>query len=152
MIDKLLQFSNAQDVGFAEGSAVSTYSVDLGLPGTVPGLGGSPLADLMRGNKPRIVAQMVEALDSSGGSGTLQVELIATTGADLTGSVRVLDTSLAIAEATAIAGYQFHVDLPTKITERYIGLRYTVGGETTTAGTISAWLELNPSDAVPLGG
>jgi len=152
MLDKELTFSDAQDIGLAQSSVLSTYSVDLGAVGTVPGLGGSPLADLMRGNRPRVVAQIIEAV--VGTSSTITVEVVCAENAALTTNLRVLDTSLAIAEATLVAGYQFHIDLTTKLTaaERYIGLRYTIGTATTTAGTIDAWLEFNPSDAFPLGG
>ncbi|MFA5943187.1 MAG: Bbp16 family capsid cement protein [Candidatus Thermoplasmatota archaeon] len=152
MQDKQLIFSDAQDIGLTQQSVLSTYSVDLGAVGTVPGLGGQPLADLMRGNRPRIVAQIVEAV--VGTVSTITVEVVCAENAALTTNLRVLDTSLAIAEATLVAGYQFHIDITTKMTaaERYLGLRYTIGTATTTAGTITAWLELNPSDAYPLGG
>lgn len=144
--------SDDQDLAVAAGTTLSTYSVNLGVVGTIPGVGGSPIADLMRGNQPKLLVQVTEAFDSVGDDTTLKVELLGATDTGLTSSLVVYDVSLVIAQATLVAGYKFKVNFPEKVTKQYIGLRYTTGTSTATAGKVTAGFYIDTSSAHPLGG
>lgn len=123
-------------------AAVLTTSVYLGTKEVIPGMVSmKPEADYAEADF-ELVAQMVEGLDSAGGAATIQVELVAADDEDLTVNLRVLRASAAIAEAAAIAGYEFLINgkLPPNITESFIGLRLTTAGEAVTVGKISAFL------------
>lgn len=68
----------------------------------------------------------------------LTVSLISSAAANLS-SPTTLQSTAAIAAATLVAGYQFRLmAFPVGTTQRYLGLTYTVGGSSATAGKITA--------------
>lgn len=150
MWDKELMCSNQQDLSQVAGTYYSEGSVDLGAIGTRPYVGGSPIADLMRGGKLEFVVQVTETFVSGTTNSTLVVSLVGSnTATDLSDGIAVYDTSLTIAEATLVAGYEFFVDWPLDVAKRYIGCRYVIGVATTTAGKISAGFQFNRNTAHP---
>jgi hypothetical protein len=143
MLDKENLVSDEQTVAIAQGTALSTYSIDCGADSTIP-QGGTALRDIGRGAPIELLVQVVTDLDSSGDNTTLKVELVQADDAALTSNLEVLADSGIIAQATCVAGYQFRIgSLPGGITKRSVGLRYTIGTATCTAGEVSAGLAAN---------
>jgi hypothetical protein len=137
-------FSDSQNLAQAAGTYASTNSLDTGVAGT-PADGiqarGSPPHDFGRSRRAKLLVQ-VDQTFTSGGAGTLKVDVIMSDNADLS-SPTILESSQAIALATLVAGYQFRLGLPIGITKRYLGLQYTIGTATMTAGTVTAGLVLD---------
>ena len=127
LFDKQLLFSEAQDVGQVQATYASTNVLDLSK--------ASP-RQIAPGNELLIFWTMIEAL--SGSSSTMDVKLVNSAVTALTGQTVLLSTG-AVAEATLIAGYARTWVIPTDVLLlRYVGLTYTIGTATTTAGTITA--------------
>lgn len=126
-IDSLLQVSAAQAFGAA---AVSTNSVDLGLPG---GLGTPPKRQIGTGEPMGFGVAITTAATVAAPI----FEIISATDAALTAGIlsHVTET---IALAAAIAGFLFFLPLPQGTpTQRFLGIRATTAGGTVSA---SAWL------------
>jgi hypothetical protein len=150
LIDKQNLLSDAQALALgATTTALSTNTIDLGAAGT-PALGGSVIYDIGRSSELDVVVQVVTAF-TSGGAGTLEVELVMADDAALTTNLTVLQATGDIALATLVAGYQFRIGkLPHGISRRYLGLRYrNDSAAALTAGAVTAFVGLgrqsNPS-------
>lgn len=143
--------SDQQNLAQAAASYLSTNSIDLwgttAVP-TIPGLGGSVIKDIGRGSNPgpEMLAQITEAF-TSGGAGTLQVQLIEGTGVDGNGQINaginVLQETQVYALAALTLGKQVPLALPVGITKRYLAMRYVIGTAAMTAGKITAGLVPN---------
>jgi hypothetical protein len=133
--DQELMFSDAQAL---TATAISTNVVDL-----AP-LGGVPTANLIRdiGAGEPMLLHIVSptALDSAGEAATLTINLESDDNAALS-SPTVHWTSGALTEAiVSAAGWEIIVAVPPSAYQRFLGVRYTVGTENFTSGTISATL------------
>ena len=130
--------SDSQDLSQAAGSYLSTNAIDLtGGTFTSPGGYGTIPRDAAKGENLNFYVQVDETF-TSGGAATLTVELIMSANSDLS-SYTVLHTTPALAMATLVAGYQIRIAVPyVGLTSRYLGVRYTIGTATTTAGTCTA--------------
>lgn len=130
--------SDSQDLSQVAGSYLSTNAIDLtGGTFTSPGGYGTIPRDAAKGEKLNFYVQVDETF-TSGGAATLTVELIMSANSDLS-SYTVLHTTPALAMATLVAGYQIRIAVPcVGLTSRYLGVRYTIGTATTTAGTCTA--------------
>lgn len=137
MIDRQNLLSDAQNLAQAAGTYLSTNTIDLGVAGT-DALGNTVINDVGRGHKGELLAQVTETF-TSGGAGTLAVNVVQSANADLS-SATVLHGTPALALATLRAGYQFRIALPAGITQRYIGLQYVIATATMTAGKVTAGL------------
>lgn len=142
--DKNLYFSDQQSLVAAAGAIMCDRSLSLGAPQAIPLLGsgtGGP-HDIGAGSEIEVVVQMNTGLDSAGGACTLKAELIMADNEALTTNAVILHSSQAIAEATAVAGYQFRLGatLPIGLTKNFLGVKYTTAGEDATVGTVSAFL------------
>lgn len=126
-IDALLQVSAAQAFGAA---AVSTNSIDLGLPGGV----GTPLKRQIGTGEPLGFGFVVTTAGTVAAS---IVEIISATDAALTaGIIAHVSRTLLLAETTL--GAQFFIPLPQGTpTQRFLGIRVTTAGGTISA---TAWL------------
>jgi len=124
-LDKQAMFSEDQTlVNAATGSTVtSTNVIDV------------TTLDIGKGEPIEVLMQMTSALTG----GTLQVKLITSAYAGLTGSSTLYDSG-AVAAATLVAGYQFPIRTLPNITKRYMGLLLINGTAPSTAGAISAGL------------
>lgn len=109
---------------------VSTNTIDLGAANRDIG----PLEDLW------LVGVVTTAL-TSGGASTLTVDLIDDDNAALSSPATIASLMPSTAKATLVAGYtMFKTRIPVgKITQRYLGLNWTVGTADFTAGAISAF-------------
>jgi hypothetical protein len=126
-IDALTQLSAAQAMGAA---AVSTNSVDLGLPGGV----GTPLKRQIGTGEPVGIGIVVT---TAGTVAATLFEFISTTDAALTAGILV-HCSFSIPLAQTTLGAQFFLPIPQGTpTQRFIGLRATTAGGTI---SVSAWV------------
>lgn len=168
--DIFATFDDKADISFitgtlgtgATGSFPSSNSYDCGIPGVpVPvgvsnlafggaagsgtgTIGGPLLHDIGRGRRVSIVVQVLTAF-TSGGAGTLQVNIINTTDAALTAGLQVLlSTQTAIALATLVAGFRMAFgSVPGKVPKRFLGLQYVVATAAFTGGLVSSFLALD---------
>lgn len=131
-VDNSLLFSDSQDLSQTTGDYYSTNVLDL-LATTDIGI-GSPVL---------LVITVDEAFTASGAA-TVKVSLIDEADTTLDGSsVEIVSTDL-IGKARLTLGKVFYLPVPAGlITQRYIGVRYDIGTDTTTAGTMSAFLALD---------
>lgn len=157
-LDTNLLFSNDQSLAMSAGNDFATYSVDLwkglttmpGIPGYTEAAATRPLGDLFAGGLCRLFAQITTAADSTEEDATMQIAVVSATDAALSGSgsLTVLASTAAIAEATLVAGYRFLMPaIPFPVVQRYLGLRYVIGTHALTSGNITAGLVLD----VPTG-
>lgn len=138
LLDKQTLLSDAQSIAQTAGTYVSTNTIDLGVAGTIPGIGGTPINDIGRQRHLELLVQVVETV-ASGGSATVSFQLIQSANADLS-SPTVLQQTPAIAYAGLTAGYQARLAVPAGITQRYLGVQYVIATATTTAGKVTAGL------------
>lgn len=135
--------SDGQDLSQAAGNYLSTNAIDLtGGTFASPGGYGTIARDAAKGEVLNFFVQVDETF-TSGGAATLTVELIMSPNSDLSGYT-VLHTTPAIALATLVAGYLIRIAVPKAgLTARYLGVRYTIGAATTTAGTCTAGIAVD---------
>ena len=112
-------------------TAVSENVIDLGVAGTPHG-GNQLNQDVGKGNKVCFLAQVTEDFNN-----LTNLAIAIETGS--TTSLGTVVSTQTILLADLVAGKQLAIDvLPNGITERYLGLRYTVTGTAPTAGKITA--------------
>lgn len=147
MFDQNLMFSDQQNLAVAAGTVVSTNSIDAwkgksAAAGT-PAIGGPLTGDFGRANELDINGIVTQTFTSAGAA-TLQIQVIQADDAALTTNVEVLREGRALAAGTQpavyTAGKVFNIGKPPSMTRRYLGLQYTIGAATTTAGKITAGL------------
>lgn len=133
--DRQHMFSIAQDIGQVQAAYLSTNTIDMGALGTNV-FGDSVQYDPGSGGAFQVYCKILEAV--VGTSSTILFELVSADNAALSSNLTVLYATAAIPEATLVVGYNVQILVPTGITQRYLGMRYTVGTATTTAGTVSS--------------
>lgn len=126
---------------FSEGQAItatarSTNVYDLGVAGTPYGAAAALNHDVGIGGPVPLLVQVTEAFDNLT-SLTVTVETGAT---DSLGTV-VASFTIPLAGLTVGAKIPYHI-LPVGLTERYLGLRYTVTGTAPTTGEITAGITM----------
>lgn len=113
-------------------TAISTNVVDTGIRGTPHGAVGPLTGDKGKGNSVPLLVQVTEDFNNLTDL-TINVETGATT------ALGTVVCSQNILLADAVAGKQFCIDeLPNGVSERYLGIRYTVAGTAPTVGAITA--------------
>lgn len=126
-------FSDAQAI---TATADSENVIDLGVRGTPYGAAAALHGDKGVGNKVPLLAQIVETFNNLT---TLKIAVE-------TGSTTGLGTeimSVTVALADLVAGYQVPFDvLPNMLTERYLGLVYTVVGTAPAAGKVTSGITM----------
>jgi hypothetical protein len=154
LLDKQLTFSDQQSLAVAAGAVLSTNTVDLRptgtnpagnntvVPGATAGVTLTPINDVARGQQLEPLVQITEAF-ASGGAATLTVEIITADDAALTTNVTSRATTGALALATLILGRQLNLAIPPGVTQRYMGMRYTIAAAAMTSGRITAGLVVN---------
>lgn len=152
MMDKQLLFEDALALsGLSVATTLSTNAIDLwgGALATLP-QGGTVPADVGKGQDVEVFAAIGTAT-TSGGSATLQLQLITSAAANLS-SATIICSTAAIAVATLVSGYKFRFgSIPAGIAQRYMGLNIIVGTAVFTAGTLTAGLTLGRQTAFTVG-
>ncbi len=139
LLDAMFEPSDDQDISQTQDTYASTNILDF------------TQADLEMGaaNPYWLNVRMNAALDSSGGAATLVVSLCFDTVAPIDSSSTVIYQTRALTETELVAGaWVLRMPLPYNVDDgRIVGLLYTIGGETSTAGTINAWLDNGPQSS-----
>ena len=134
LYDAMFEFSNGQAI---TSSDQADYAIDF------------QNSDLEMGaGNPVYLNVRVNTAFATGDSATLAVALVYDdTGVD-SGSTTVFTTPAIAATALTAGAWVLRVPLPYNIDEeRYVGLYYTVGTGTFTAGAIDAWLDHGPQSS-----
>ena len=132
IIDKLLEFSTAQDL---RGTAASEDYVDTLAAGSA------------YGNELWLVVRVGTALESTGKNATLTISLQSDSNSNFSTALKTHVSSGAIAEASCTANtIIWKTKIPTGL-QRYLRLYYTVGTENFTSGTIDAFI----TPDIPIG-
>jgi len=135
MLDKQCLLSDSQDLGQTANDYYSTYTYNLG---DVDGDIGS--------GAPLWIEFVVDEAFTSAGSATVVIAIIDEADTTLDGSSVVIIQTAALAYTVLTEGKKIALALPAGlITQQYIGVKYTIAGATTTAGTISAYITDKPS-------
>ena len=155
IMDKQLMFEEAVSMiggKFAVGTQLSTNTIDLRASGLIPGPGNTAgngvISDPGRNwNGLKVFAQIVTTC-TSGGATPTTIRVVTADDAALSTNLTIIQETTTIALATMVAGYQFRFDeLPPGITQRFLGLQYTVGTTTFTAGAFTAGLLVDKQTA-----
>lgn len=119
-------------------TAVSTNVIDLGVAGTPYGTVAALNQDVGKGNP---VPVLIQVTDDFATLTSLTITLETSANSDLSSSTVL--ASETVAAADLVAGKQtFMQCLPNGADQRYLGVRYTVGGSNATAGTITAGISM----------
>lgn len=154
ILDALLQYDNAANLAQVVGTYNSTNVIDFGGP-NLPVLANLQGArDMGIGDDPALkLLVQVTTTFTSGGAGTLQVEIDGATdnGAGVPAAYSVWYQSPAYALATLVAGARLlDMDFPRPpagiAIPRFSRLRYIIGGATMTAGNISSYIVIDRVD------
>lgn len=117
-------------------TAVSTNVIDLGVPGTPYGAVAPLNQDIGKGNKVCFLAQVTEDFDNA-----TSVQVTIETGATAALGTAVLSETILLADLKA--GKQSVIQvLPTQLTERYLGVRYTVAGTAPSTGKFTTGITM----------
>ena len=132
--DAMFELSDEQDISQATGTVASTDIIDWIISDVEMGAGEPLWLNVRMGT---------EGLDSSGGSSTLVVALTYDTVAPIDSSSTVIYQTRALTETETPAGeWIIRMPLPVNVDEERIsGLLYTIGGETSSLGTVNAWID-----------
>lgn len=159
IIDRLLRFSNGQDLSQVVGDYASTDVIDFGLgtstdPAIPSNANGGGARDMGIGDDPalKLLVQVVEGF-ASAGAATLQVTIQGAPddGTGVPGAYTSWWTSPVYALAALGAGARLlDMDFPRPPSgvaiPRFVRLLYTIGTATTTLGTVTAALVLDRDD------
>ena len=165
ILDRLLRFSQNQNLAQVVGSYASTDVIDFGLgtstdPAIPTNAQGGGVRDMGIGDSPalKLLVQVITAF-TSGGAATMSVTLQGAPddGTGAPGAFVDWWTSPVYALATlAVAGARLlNIDWPRPpagvINQRFFRLNYTIAGATTTAGTVSSWVVVDRNDQMYYG-
>ena len=139
LFDAMFELSDAQDISQAAGTVASTDIIDFTQADLEMGA-GSPYW---------LNVRIEDAYDSSGGAATLVVALCHDTVAPVDSSSTVIYQTRALTETELVAGaWILRMPLPNNVDDgRIVGLLYTIAGETSTAGTVNAWIDNGPQSS-----
>jgi len=117
-------------------TAVSTNVIDLGVAGTPYGAAAALNQDVGKGAKVPFLAQVTADFNN-----LTTLRIAVETGATTALGTEILGVDVPL--ASLVAGYQVPFDvLPDQLTERYLGVRYTVTGTAPTTGTVTSGITM----------
>lgn len=132
--------SDGQNLAQAIGTYVSTNSIDLGAPGVTP-RGNTPPQDVGRSRGAEFFAQVVADF-TSGGAGTLQINLIESPNADLSAPT-ILQSTVPYALADLKKGFYARLSTPLGFRQRYCGFQYVIAAAAMTGGNVTAGVAMD---------
>lgn len=143
-VDKLLTFADAGDLSQSQGNAIFGDVIDVDTLGL----------DVLNGDA-WVECRWREKLDSSGGAATCVIQMKSDSTEDLATSATVLFTGPTVTEeadgderagggskANALYARFRFPQIP--VGDQYVGFWYTIGGETSTKGTMDIYVVPNP--------
>lgn len=132
--------ADEQDLSQNTGNYLGLGSVDLGTAGT-DALGNTVVADFGRGHPVEVVGKVITAFTSAGSTATVTMQLVMADNDALSSNLTILTQTDAIIVTALTAGYTWKLRcVPAGVTKRYLGVRWVIAGEATTAGTATAFL------------
>lgn len=135
LIDLRTQFAAATSIAHAQGEVILGDVIPLDTSGMNLGQAMTPVY---------LVISVDTTMDSAGGAATVLFKLMSHSTSTITSGTAHF-TSAAFTEAQAIAGAVLCcIPLPLAEYGSYLGVSYTIGGETSTAGKVNAYLTLDP--------
>lgn len=135
ILDSRTEFADATTIAHAAGEVILGNVIPLDTTGMNLGNSMTPVY---------LVISIDTSVDSAGGAATVLFKLMSHSTATVTSGVTHVATA-AIEEANLTAGtIALCVPLPAGEYGTYLGVTYTVAGETTTAGKANAYLTLEP--------
>lgn len=141
IFDAMLEFSDNQDMSQSATTYASTDVLDWGASDLEMGAGEPLYLNIRVG----------DAIVSTAGSATFVVSLVRETDTDIDSSSTVIWTSRTFEESDSdlTAGTWIkRMALPVNVDDdRYMGLLYTIGNQTTTLGTVDAWIDHGPQSS-----
>ncbi len=140
IFDAMFEFSDEDDISQGTGTVASTDILDWTLADLEMGAGEPLWLNVRMG---------LEGLASSGSSATLVVALCHDTAAPIDSSSTVIYQTAALAVGVLGAGeWILRMPLPYNVDDgRITGLLYTIAGETSSLGTINAWVDHGPQSS-----
>ena len=141
IFDAMLELSDEQDMSQSANTYASTNVLNFSNSDLEMGAGEPLWLNVRMGT---------EALDSSGGAATLTVAVARDTDGTIDSSSTVIYQTPALAEGTVTAAgaWIMRMPLPYNVDEdSYVGLLYTIAGETSTSGTVDAWIDNGPQSS-----
>lgn len=133
-IDAQNLLSDKQSLISGIGTVVSTNTIDLGA-NTVDHFNQTVPKDVGKSKFAEFLCQITTACVGVGAS--IQAQLIESANANLS-SPNVIQSTAAIPVASLVAGYQFRLEMPPGIVQRYLGVQYVITGAAITAGAVMA--------------
>jgi hypothetical protein len=142
IMDASLLFSDSQAI---TATAASTNVVDLGATGTIYGAGAAIVRDIGPGERAPLVVTVTETFNTLT-SLTISIETDDNSGFS---SATTVWTSPAYTLAQLAIGAKYLLPdvIPVGVNERYVRLKYTVGGSNPTLGKITAGVVMDRQTA-----
>jgi len=134
ILDSLLEFSDGGDISAAASTVLSDNVINM-----------QDARDIGNGQPLYLVIQIDAAVVGTSSTVNFRLRSDSSAAIHATTSTAHIETG-AIAEATLVAGYTIVIPLPIEgnAYEQYLGVQAVIGTATTTAGTYSAFLTLDP--------
>lgn len=135
IMDSLLEFADGEDISQTAGTYLATNQIDM-----------QDARDIGNGQPLYLVIQIDTAVVGTSSTVNFRLRSDSSAAIHATTSTAHIETG-AIAEALLVAGYQVIIPLPpegSNAYERFLGVQAIVGTATTSAGTYSAFLTLDP--------
>jgi hypothetical protein len=133
IVDNTLVFSDSQAV---TATAASTNTIDLGAAGTPAGASAALTFDIGKGTNIPILIEVTEAFATLT---SLTFSLETDDNTSFSSPTTVAQGPAVLAAALTLgAVINFPAEVPIGVAERYLRLKYTVGGSSATAGKIFA--------------
>tara|TARA_R110000822_G_scaffold75151_10_gene180807 strand:+ start:3782 stop:4219 length:438 start_codon:yes stop_codon:yes gene_type:complete len=134
IMDKLGEFADGGDISAVASTVLSDNVIDIGNS-----------RDIGQGQPIYLVIQIDVAVSGTSSTINFRLRSDSTAAIHATTSTAHIETG-AIPEATLVAGYTTVIPLPMGTAyEQFIGVQAVIGTATTTAGTYSAFLTLDPT-------
>lgn len=135
ILDSLLRLSDSEDISQAAGDKYSTSVLNT----------STVLGDLGAGETIYAIFCIDAAVTSAGSAGTVVFAIIDEADTTLDGSSVVICQTAPLVVTRLTLGKIIVLPIPTGlITQQYIGAKYTIATETTTAGTVSTFIGVGP--------
>jgi len=135
ILDSLLRLSDSEDISQAAGTKYSTSVLNT----------STTTGDLGAGEQLYAIFVIDAAVTSANSTATVKFEIIDEADTTLDVSSVVICSTAALIVTRLTVGKIIVLPIPYGlITQQYIGAKYTIGTETTTAGTVSAFIGVGP--------
>jgi hypothetical protein len=139
ILDKVLELCDNQDVHLGSTStAISDNVINLGAANLALGAG----TELML----NVRINTAFAVDGA----TLTTALMTDSDAAIGGGTTIFTTPALAGSALTAGKWILRVSIPHEALEQYIGLKFTIGTSTETAGTVDAWISLDSQSSYGL--